>query len=74
MNDSKVIQKAMIEVEEEGTTAAAVTVIRMSRSKRSRRPRVTQFIVDHPFLFFLRDLETGMLLFQGRIVDPTKEA
>ena len=72
MNDSKVIQKAMIEVEEEGTTAAAVTVIRMSR--RSKRPRVTQFNADHPFLFFLRDLDTGILLFQGRIVDPTKEA
>ena len=62
----------MIEVEEEGTTAAAVTVVRFT--KKSKRPRVTQFIVDHPFLFFLRDLETGILLFQGRIVDPTKEA
>ena len=61
----------MIEVEEEGTTAAAATVIRMSRmSKR----RVTQFNVNHTFLFFLRDLQTGMLLFQGRIVDPTKDA
>ena len=62
----------MIEVEEEGTTAAAGSAVIMS--KKSRRPRVTQFIVDHPFLFLLRDLETGMLLFQGRIVDPTKEA
>ena len=64
----------MIEVEEEGTTAAAATAIIMKNRRRSSRPRVTQFIVNHPFLFFLRDLETGMLLFQGRIVDPTKEA
>ena len=65
----------MIEVGEEGTTAAAVTVVRMSRkSAMFSNMRVTQFIVDHPFLFFLRDLETGMLLFQGRVVDPTKEA
>ena len=71
MNNSKVIQKAMIEVEEEGTTAAVATVINIKA--RMGRPRVTQFNVDHPFLFFLRDLETGMLLFQGRIVDPTKE-
>ena len=62
----------MIEVEEEGTTAAAATAIIMT--KRSSRPRVTQFIVDRPFLFFLCDLETGMLLFQGRIVDPTNGA
>ena len=62
----------MIEVEEEGTTAAAGSAV--IKSRKSRRPRVTQFIADHPFLFFLRDLETGMLLFQGRIVDPTKEA
>ena len=60
----------MIEVEEEGTTAAAATIIKMT-NKKSGRPRVTQFIVDRPFLFFLRDLETGMLLFQGKIVDPT---
>ena len=64
----------MIEVEEEGTTAAAATAIIMKNRRRSSRPRVTQFIVNHPFLFFLRDLETGMLLFQGRIVDPTKGA
>ena len=64
----------MIEVEEEGTTAAAATAIIMTKRSRSSRPRVTQFIVDRPFLFFLCDLETGMLLFQGRIVDPTNGA
>ena len=63
----------MIEVNEEGTIAAAssTAIMRMGRSLRSRPE---QFIVDHPFLFFLRDLQTGMLLFQGRIVDPTKSA
>ena len=60
----------MIEVEEEGTTAAAATAIIMRKKSGIRRPRVTQFIVDRPFLFFLCDLETGMLLFQGRVVDP----
>ena len=64
----------MIEVEEEGTTAAAATAIIMTKRSMIRRPRVTQFIVDRPFLFFLCDLETGMLLFQGRIVDPNNGA
>ena len=63
------IQKAMIEVDEQGTTAAAVTAVSI-RGGRSLRIE-PQFIADHPFLFFLRDLQTGMLLFQGRMVDPT---
>ena len=62
-------QKAMIEVDEEGTTAAAVTDVKM-RGRRSK-PREHHFNADHPFLFFLRDLQTGVLLFQGRMVDPT---
>ena len=65
------IQKAMIEVDEQGTTAAAVTAVSI-RGSRSLKLRIKefQFIADHPFLFFLRDLQTGMLLFQGRVVDP----
>ena len=69
LHSSKVIQKAMIEVNEEGTIAAAASAISM-RGGRSIKSRPVQFIVDHPFLFFLRDLQTGMLLFQGRVVDP----
>merc|ERR1719158_266844 len=54
---TKVIQKAMIEVDEEGTIAAAASAVMMQdRSGGSRPPR---FIADHPFLFFLRDLITG---------------
>ena len=65
----------MIEVEEEGTTAAAATALVMvGRSSRRNVTPVTQFNINHPFIFFLRDLETGMLLFQGRIVDPAKDA
>ena len=45
------IQKAMIEVDEQGTTAAAVTAVSV-RGTRSLRPRIKefQFIADHPFL------------------------
>ena len=59
----------MIEVDEEGTTAAAVTDVSMRRGRR--KPREHHFTADHPFLFFLRDLQTGVLLFQGRMADPT---
>ena len=61
----------MIEVNEEGAIAAAATAVIMRASRSAIRSRTEQFIVDHPFLFFLRDLQTGTLLFQGRVVDPT---
>ena len=57
----------MIEVDEEGTEAAAATAIVSNDYEMSEK---IEFIADHPFLFFLRDLETGLLLFQGRVVDP----
>ena len=66
---STVIQKAFIEVDEVGTTAAAATAL--GRKKMSRRPQLPEFKADHPFLFHLRDLQTGMLLFQGRVTDPS---
>ena len=69
---SKVIQKTMIGVEEKGITVAAIIMV--GRSGRIRVTPVPQFIADHSFLFFLGDLEAGLLLLQGRIVDPTKNA
>ena len=66
----QVIQKAMIEVDEEGTVAAAATAIRISTRSLTSTPEKIKFIADHPFIFFLRDLKTGLLLFQGRVVDP----
>ena len=60
----------MIEVDEEGTVAAAATAIRISTRSLTSTPEKIKFIADHPFIFFLRDLKTGLLLFQGRVVDP----
>jgi serpin B len=66
---STVIQKAFIEVNEEGSEAAAATgAVMMMRSMPSP-PEA--FRADRPFLFFLRDKLTGMLLFQGRVEDPS---
>ncbi|XP_055861432.1 serpin B6-like [Biomphalaria glabrata] len=58
---SKVIHKAVIEVQESGTVAAAVTAAEMFE-----RSLPVFFIADHPFLFFLRDKETGQVIFQGK--------
>ena len=66
---SKAIQKAFIEVDEVGTTAAAATAFVLTTRSGGSGP--VEFIADHPFLFFLRDLQTGLVLFQGRMVDPT---
>uniref|UniRef100_A0A2C9JYN2 Serpin domain-containing protein n=1 Tax=Biomphalaria glabrata TaxID=6526 RepID=A0A2C9JYN2_BIOGL len=58
---SKVIHKAVIEVQESGTVAAAVTA-----AKITGRVKPVPFIADHPFLYFLRDKETGQVIFQGK--------
>jgi len=65
---SDVFHKVFVEVNEEGTEAAAATAVVM---KRETAMLPVQFNVDRPFLFFLRDAHTGAVLFMGRVVDPT---
>lgn len=65
---SDVFHKVFVEVNEEGTEAAAATAVVMARESASLAIEVT---VDRPFLFFLRDAHTGAVLFMGRVVDPT---
>ena len=66
---ASVLQKVFVEVNEEGSEAAAATgVMVMMRSM----PAPNQmFNVDHPFIFIIKDKLTGMILFQGRVVDPS---
>jgi len=66
---SAVLQKAFIEVNEEGSEAAAATGAVMMMRSMPKPPEI--FKADHPFIFFLKDKLTGMLLFQGRVEDPT---
>ena len=67
---SDVIQKAFIEVDETGTEAAAATaVIVVKRTGFFRK--IDRFVADHPFLFFIRDLQTNLVLFQGRVTKPS---
>ena len=64
---STVVHKAYIDVNEEGTEAAAATAVGTGRSFFQRR---TLFKADHPFLFFIREKVTGIILFSGRVVTP----
>jgi serpin B len=66
---SDVIHKAFVAVDESGTEAAAATAVIM---KLSAMPgEAVKVIVDRPFVFLIRDLETGTILFVGRVMDPS---
>jgi serpin B len=64
---SGVVHKAFISVDEEGTEAAAATGIGMPASAPQEH---VELIIDRPFVFLIRDSETGAILFVGRVVNP----
>jgi serpin B len=66
---SAVIHKAYVEVNEEGTEAAAATGVVMRLTSVGPAP-IPVFRADHPFLFLIRDNLTGSILFIGRVANP----
>jgi serpin B len=62
-----VYHKAFVEVNEEGTEAAAATAVVMRESAVMVKPT---FVADHPFLFLIRDTRSGAILFMGRVSNP----
>ncbi|HEY8168200.1 MAG TPA: serpin family protein [Candidatus Limnocylindrales bacterium] len=68
---SAVIHQANIDVDEKGTEAAAATAIGMDTGGGPSAIEDISLRLDHPFLFFVRDVETGAVLFMGRVVDPS---
>ncbi len=66
---SDVIHQANIDVDEKGTEAAAATAVVMRASGMPAEP--VTVTVDRPFLFALRDVPTGAVLFLGRVADPS---
>ena len=64
-----VIHKAFVDVNEEGTEAAAATAV-IKPGCPSKLPPV--FRADHPFLFLIRDKVTDSILFMGRVVNPNE--
>ena len=67
---SDVIHKAFVEVNEEGTEAAAATAV-MMRLMCARIDAPMVFRADHPFLFLIREISTGSILFIGRHLKPS---
>ena len=67
---SKVVHKAFVDVNEEGTEAAAATgVIMAPTAIRQPQPKPI-FRADHPFVFLIRDNRNGTILFLGRFTQP----
>jgi serpin B len=70
----QVFHKAFVKVDEKGTEAAAATAVEAMAAGAAPMPEpVQEFKADHPFLFFLRDVRSGMILFMGRVNDPVSK-
>jgi serpin B len=69
---SAVIHQAFIDVQEEGTEAAAATAIIYETASMVEPPevKVVEFKADHPFMFFIEDKRTGCILFMGKVETP----
>ena len=67
---SAVRQKAFVEVNEEGTEAAAVTGMPIAMGIEMNPPKPFRMLVDRPFLILIEDERTGIVLFSGVIFDP----
>ena len=69
---SRVLHKTYVDVNEEGTEAAAVTVVEMQLSSAGPSDMFTMR-VDRPFIFVIREINSGALLFMGKIMEPVLE-
>jgi serpin B len=69
---SAVFHKGFIKVDEKGTEAAAASAVMMARAGAAAPATPPkEFKADHPFLYLLRDTRTGLVLFMGRVADPS---
>jgi serpin B len=73
MGISEVLHKTFVEVNEEGTEAAAVTGVKIMMTAMPRPEDKFSFVCDHPFLCAIRDDATGSVLFLGAIYDPKQQ-
>ena len=65
-----VIHKAFVSVDEEGTEAAAATAVIVGTTSMPAEPVIVT--LDQPFVFLIRDIKTGAILFIGRVMNPAK--
>ena len=69
---SAAIHKAYVDVDEEGTEAAAATAVG-HKGLTGRNPPPIIFLADHPFMFLIRDNRSGSILFIGRVTNPSTQ-
>jgi len=69
---SRVLHQVRVDVDEKGTEAAAATAVMMTRLSMLPRPPQVKFVADRPFLFLIREVETGVILFSGRLERPVE--
>ncbi len=67
---SEIVHKAFVSVDEEGTEAAAATAVIMQVTMAPLAP--VEMTIDHPFIFMIEDLQTGTILFLGRVMNPVQ--
>lgn len=70
---SDVLHKAFIEVNEEGTEAAAATALVMRATALRPEKPIPVFRADHPFVFLIQEKTTGSIMFLGRLVEPEEK-
>jgi serpin B len=71
-----VIHKVVIEVNEEGTKATAITMVISAEECEIQRwspPPQVDFVADHPFAFYIVEEVTGMIVFARHVLDPSKQ-
>jgi serine protease inhibitor len=71
LNISRVLHQAFIETNEEGTEAAAVTIVEIELTSMPSGPMVLR--LDRPFIYVIRETTTNAILFMGRVSDPAVE-
>jgi serpin B len=69
---SAVIHKAFVAVDEKGTEAAAATAVAITLAMRRPVEEPERFNADHPFIFLIRDVRSGSILFLGRFTEPAE--
>ena len=68
---SDLLHKAFVSVDEAGTEAAAATAVIVGVTRAEPiEPEPIELVVDRPFLFIIRHLDTGAILFVGRVLSP----
>jgi serpin B len=67
---SEAVHKAYVDMNEKGTEAAAATGVAGETVSRGDEPKYRTFIADHPFIYLIRERQSGAILFLGRMMDP----